>query len=56
MTDLCIDCFEELDDGSEDGRCLSCEEGVQDTWPWEMWNDFEELDLSELDDDSDEEE
>ena len=47
---LCIECFNELDDEYEPGdRCLSCEEGCPDTSWWETWNDFEQVDMDELD-------
>ena len=54
---LCIECFNELDDETLGCLCIDCEEGVSDTWPWEVWNDFEEMSLDDLEDpDSDEEE
>jgi len=48
---LCIECFNELDDDTEqEGRCLSCEEGMGSTWPWGDFDMFEEIPLDELDD------
>lgn len=46
---LCIECFNTLDDEYElEDRCLGCEEGQPETWPWEDWNDFIEVDAETL--------
>ena len=49
MTRLCRECYNELDDESEmSDRCLVCDEETG-SWPWDIWDDFEEMDLDVLD-------